>query len=183
MTSQWVKEIELSKEVKLIDFSLSDKFTHVANVLLTTSQAVKTCIFFDSVIEKKDWENKTSQWIYMFTVDDYIVKIGGTRSGLKGRVGSYLCGHHTTDRGKSGKCSVTNAYIYNTFEDLLKKNHSIKMLGYKIPDAKITMSVWDTDTVFSPQTYTVYETSALETYKIKCGHYPQLSDNSDPSHR
>ena len=57
------------------------------------------------------------------------------------------------------------------------------MFGYKIPDVKITMSVWDTDAIFSPQTYTIYETSALETYKTKCGHYPQLSDNSDPSHR
>jgi len=179
----WIKKIDLSKELKLVDFSLSSKFIHVADVLLTTTEPVKTCILFSSVIEKKEWENKTSQWIYMFTVDDHIVKIGGTRSGLKGRVGSYLCGHHTTDRGKSGKCSVTNAYIYNTFEHLLKENHSIKMLGYKIPDVKITMSVWDTDTVFSPQTYTIYETSALETYKTNCGHYPQLSDNSDPSHR
>jgi hypothetical protein len=183
MTSIWVKNVDLSKELKLADFSLSNNFVHVANVDLLLDPSATSCISFNSVIEKKEWENKTSQWIYMFTVDDHIVKIGGTRVGLKGRVTSYLCGHHTIDRGKSGKCSVTNAYIYNTFEHLLKKGHSIKMLGYKIPDVKISMSVWETDTVFSPQTYTLYETSALKKYTVECGRKPQLSVNSDPSHR
>lgn len=60
------------------------------------------------------------EWIYIFTINDHIVKIEGTRTCLKDRCISYLCGHHTTDRGKSGKCSGTNAYIYNTFYFYLK---------------------------------------------------------------
>jgi hypothetical protein len=183
MTSKWVKNIDLSKELRVENFSLSNKFVHVADVLLKDIEPITTCILFNSVLEKKEWENKTAQWIYMFVVNDKIVKIGGTRSGLKGRVSSYLCGHHTEDRGKSGKCSVTNAYIYNTFEHLLKEGSIIKMLGYKIPDTKVTMDIWGNNVVFSPQTYTVFETSALEKYKLECGTYPQLSDNSDPSHR
>jgi len=135
------------------------------------------------MIEASLWKDQASQWIYIFTVNEKIVKIGGTRSGLKGRAGSYLCGHHTTHRGKSGKCSVTNAYIYNTFEDCLKNNNTVKMYGFRIPDIKVEMSVWNKNITFSPQTYTVFETTALEQYKIECGNYPQLSDNSDPSHR
>ena len=53
-------------------------------------------------------------------MNDYIIKIGGTRTGLKERCGSYLCGHHVEERDKSGDCSKTNAYIYNTFEFYLR---------------------------------------------------------------
>jgi hypothetical protein len=57
------------------------------------------------------------------------------------------------------------------------------MYGFNIPDIKVTMTVWGADSTFSPQTYTIFETNALETYKEKYGSYPTLSDNSDPSHR
>jgi len=180
--SVWVKILDLSKELSIDTFSLFEKFKHVANIVLTPSSA-KTCILFDPIIDHNEWKNKTSQWIYIFTINEKIVKIGGTRSGLKGRSVSYMCGHHTTDRGKSGKCSVTNAYIYNTFEFYLRNDNSVKMYAFKIPDMKIEMPVWGKNVTFSPQTYTVFETSALEQYKIECGSYPQLSDNSDPSHR
>jgi hypothetical protein len=53
-------------------------------------------------------------------MNGYIIKIGGTRTGLKERCGSYLCGHHIEERDKSGDCSKTNAYIYNTFEFYLR---------------------------------------------------------------
>ena len=33
---------------------------------------------------------------------------------------SYLCGQHVLERGKSGDCSKTNAYIYNSFVFYLK---------------------------------------------------------------
>ena len=59
-----------------------------------------------------------------------IVKIGGTRTGLKGRVSSYLCGHHIEERGKSGDCSKTNGFIYNTMEFYLNLGCKIKMYGY-----------------------------------------------------
>ena len=58
--------------------------------------------------------------IYIFTINNYIVKIGGTRNGLKDRTNSYLCGHYILERGKSGKCSITNAFIYNTFDFYLQ---------------------------------------------------------------
>jgi hypothetical protein len=182
--SKWIKVLDLSKELSIDAFSLFKNFRHVADVILTPETvSAKTCILFEPAIEVLDWKDQTSQWIYVFTINEKIVKIGGTRSGLKGRAASYLCGHHTTDRGKSGKCSVTNAYLYNTFEDSLKQGNIIKMYGFKIPDVKVEMSVWEKNITFSPQTYTVFETTALEQYKLECGKYPQLSDNSDPSHR
>lgn len=182
MSSTWVKNINFQSE-NATEFPLFSKFKHVADIVLTPEELrKKTIIMFKPIIPDTEWK-ELAQWIYIFTIDDKIVKIGGTRAGLKGRVDSYLCGHHTTDRGKSGKCSVTNAYIYNTFEHYLKEGLTIKMHGFKIPDIKVSMSVWDKECIFSPQTYTIFETNALEIYKQKYGVYPQLSDNSDPSHR
>ena len=92
----------------------------------------KTEIMFKPVIEKSKWNSK-AEWIYIFLMDNKIIKIGGTRTGLSGRCGSYLCGQHVPERGKSGDCSKTNAYIYNSFVFYLKNNYKIEMYGYELP--------------------------------------------------
>jgi len=181
--STWIKIIDIAKELKLDAFPLSPNFKHVCNVIRTPDGVKrKTVITFEPVIDSKEW-NDSSQWIYIITINLFIVKIGGTRTGLKDRTGSYLCGHHTADRGKSGKCSVTNAYIYNTLDHYVEKGHSVQMYAFKIPQPVITLSIWGNDTTIVPQVYTAYETGALEEYKKVLGRYPALSDNSDPSQR
>lgn len=181
--STWIKQVETAKELKLCDFVLAANFKHVANIIRTPEGVRrKTVITFDPVVLSGEWDDG-GQWIYMFTIDGFIVKIGGTRTGLKDRTGSYLCGHHTIDRGKSGKCSVTNAYLYNTLDYYVEKGCVVQMHGFKIPQSVVTISVWGKDTEVVPQVYTAYETGALEAYKKAIGHYPALSDNSDPSQR
>jgi hypothetical protein len=179
----WIKIIDTEKELKLCDFTLSSNFKHVANVIRTPPEARRnTVITFNPIVPKNEW-NDGGQWIYIFTIDGFVVKIGGTRTGLKDRTGSYLCGHHTIDRGGSGKCSVTNAYIYNTFDHYVERGCDIQMHGFKIPQSTIMIPVWGKDTEVVPQVYTAYETGALEAYKNAIGHYPALSDNSDPTQR
>jgi hypothetical protein len=94
-----------------------------------------------------------------------------------------MCGHYTDDRGKSGKCSVTNAYVYNTFDYYIRNGHVVEMWGYEIPAVEVTVAVWGVEKNIRAQVYTAYETGALDSYSREAGHYPVLSDNSDPSVR
>lgn len=183
---KWIKVLPLDKELSMEGFSLFPKFKHVADVIETSKSSApkkQTVIHFEPTISKDEWTSKNFQWIYMFVVDGKIVKIGGSRTGLAGRAGSYLCGHHVQERGKSGDCSKTNGYIYNTFDHYLRNGSVVKMYAFQIPDIKVNVDVWGKTLEISPQVYTAYETSALESYKAEAGHYPCLSDNSDPAHR
>ena len=180
--SAWVKNLSLDKELRLSEFSLHEKFKHVANIVEDTVESRQTVIRFDPVIPASEWARNT-EWIYIFTIDDRIVKIGGTRDSLKGRAGSYLCGHHIPERGKSRDCSKTNGFVYNTFDDYIRNGHTIQMWGCEIPAVEATVDIWGTQKTIRTQVYTAYETHALETYRKETGHYPELSDNSDPTHR
>lgn len=183
MTSIWIKNIDLSLEIPLEAFQLATEFIHVANVIRSPKGVKRsTVITFEPVITKKEWAAH-EQWIYILTIGGKIVKIGGTRTGLKDRTGSYLCGHHTADRGKSGKCSVTNAHVYNTLDNYIELGYVVEMYAYKIPRRTVTLSIWGRDTIVDPQVYTAYETGALKKYSSVTGHYPALSDNCDPTQR
>ena len=181
-TSIWTKVINLDKELLLENFSLSAKFGHVANIVANASPSRQTVIEFSPTVADAVWKQKT-EWIYIFTIDKRVVKIGGTRDGLYGRQSSYMCGHHTSDRGKSGKCSVTNAHLYNTFDHYIRAGHVVEMWACEIPAVEATVDIWGTMTKIRTQAYTAYETGAMDAYSREAGHYPPLSDNSDPSHR
>ncbi len=181
--SEWVKNIDIMKELEFHEFSLHNQFILVANIIQTpNSVSRQTVITFEPVISEKDW-NERSQWIYILTIDNRIVKIGGTRTGLKERTVSYLCGHHTIDRGGSGKCSVTNAYLYNTLDYYIKNGHDVKMYGSRIPSTPVHVDIWGEKVVVEAQIYNAFESRAINIYHTETGHNPQLSNNSDPNHR
>jgi hypothetical protein len=98
-------------------------------------------IKFNPIISSEDF-NKKTEWLYLLVINNRIVKIGGTRTGLKGRVSSYLCGHHIEERGKSGDCSKTNGFIYNTFEFYLSLGCKIEMYGYELPKTEFTIEIF-----------------------------------------
>jgi len=179
----WTKIIDLGKELRLEDFPLHTHFQHVADIVTDVSTTRQTVIEFRPVIPKDLWKKETTEWIYIFTIDGRIVKIGGTRTGLAGRASSYLCGHHIKERGKSRDCSKTNGFIYNTFDHYLRKGHTIQMWAHELAPAIVTVDIWGTSKAVQAQVYTAYETTALQAYTAAAGHYPALSDNSDPSHR
>ena len=101
---KWIKGIPLEKTAPLAEYPQASHFKRVASIELDAKSHVK----FMPCIEKEEYDRKT-EWIYLLVVNDRIVKIGGTRDGLRGRTSSYCCGIHVVENGKSGKASVTNS--------------------------------------------------------------------------
>jgi hypothetical protein len=185
---KWIKLIPYSKTYEFDSYKRNEKFIHVANIELDNELNIKgtkkrnTLIRFVPQIELSLY-NEESEWIYIFLVNDRIVKIGGTRTGLKGRASSYLCGHHIEERGKSGDCSKTNGYIYNTFYFYLLNNANIKMYAFQIPVVKQVYNILDRECEIKLQTYHAYESIYIEDFKQLYGEIPFLCDNSDPNYQ
>lgn len=178
----WVKLQPENKVFKLENYNNKNYFLPVANVVLDDElkNGIKkrnTFIKFDSLIPNKEFDDKETEWLYLFTINDNIVKIGGTRNGLRARCGSYLCGHHIRERGKSGDCSKTNGYVYNTFVFYLENGYNIKMYGYKLPRVSNKVEILGNEVEIVSQTYHIYESKFLLEFKKKYSTFPYLSDN------
>jgi len=192
LIKKWIKLIPTNKTILLEDYNRSDHFVPIADIVLDSelfASGVKqgnkkrnTLIQFVPRISSEAF-NKKTEWLYLLVINDRIVKIGGTRTGLKGRVSSYLCGHHIEERGKSGDCSKTNGFIYNTFEFYLSLGCKIEMYGYELPKTEITIEIFGKETKITAQTYHAYESTFLEDYKKNYNEYPILSDNCDPDYK
>jgi len=157
------------------EFSHSNSFAHVANITIDQSVKRQTLIEFVSVDDDK-W-NDAGNWIYIFTVNDFIVKIGGTKNGLKQRTMSYLCGHHTR---KSNACSITNGMIYNTFLAYLQEGSKIKMYGMRCPVVSTTIVVFGEEHTVEAQIFDVYESILIRKYTVEHGTPPVFSSRADP---
>jgi dimeric dUTPase (all-alpha-NTP-PPase superfamily) len=185
---KWIKTIPIEKTILFEEYTQREYFTHVANIVSDNelnALGVKkrnTVIQFIPTIPSKKFSQKT-EWLYLIVINGRIVKIGGTRTGLKGRVSSYLCGHHIPERKKSGDCSKTNGYIYNTLDFYLELGCHIEMYGYELPRIEFTVSILEKDVNVVAQTYHAYESTFLEDYKDTYGDYPVLSDNADPDYK
>ena len=192
LTKKWIKLIPTDKTIPFEDYNRKEYFTPIADIVLDVELATSgknqgnkkrnTLIQFIPTISSEEF-NKKNEWLYLLVINDMIVKIGGTRTGLKGRVASYLCGHHIEERGKSGDCSKTNGFIYNTFEFYLNLGCKIQMYGYELPKTEITVEIFGKETKITAQTYHAYESKCLEDYKKNYNEYPILSDNCDPSYK
>jgi hypothetical protein len=179
---RWIKKISKDEPVFFANYSRKDSFHLVANVEQDKNTKRNTVIRFETVISKEELESK-SEWLYLITINDIIVKIGGTRTGLKGRFSSYITGHHTKERGKTGDCSKTNAFIYNTLDFYIQLGYEVKVYGYKIPKVALVIDVLGENVEISPQTYHIYESKFLEDYRKTYKKYPQLSSNCDPEYK
>jgi hypothetical protein len=192
LIKKWVKLIPRDKTIPVEEFKERANFIHLANVVKDDEVFVSgerqgkkkrnTLIELKSVVDGSLLEQK-SEWLYMIVLNDRITKIGGTRDGIKGRFGSYLCGHHIEERGKSGKASETNKYIYNTLHFYLEMGCDIKLFGYKLPEEEITRSVFGRDVKIRVQTYHSYESILIDEFRKQCGFIPFLCDNSDPDYK
>jgi hypothetical protein len=192
LIKKWIKLIPIKKTIPFEEYNRKEYFIPIADIVLDnefftteTKQGQKkrnTLIQFIPKISNEEF-NKKNEWLYLLIINGRIVKIGGTRTGLKGRVVSYLCGHHIEERGKSGDCSKTNGFIYNTFEFYLQLGCKIEMYGYKLPKTQITIEIFEKKTNITAQTYHAYESTFLEDYKKIYNEYPILSDNCDPDYK
>lgn len=189
---KWIKELPLKETIHINDYNNKELFKLVANVVLDNEEYTvgknkgakkrNTLIKFEPCIPDEEFNCK-SEWLYIISVNDRVVKIGGTRTGLAGRVGSYLCGHHVQERGKSGDCSKTNGYIYNTLEFYLRHGSSVKMYGYELPKTTLSIEILNKPVTIIAQTYHAYESRFMEDFKSTYGYYPVLCDNSDPDYK
>ena len=165
--SKWVKEINDSLKLKFDDFSLYKNFTKIGNFELTNDKRLLWSLVCEN--DKQDIYSRYQNGIYVITFNDYIVKIGGTKVGMAGRISSYCCGHCIPERKKKngehypGKMSVTNAYIYNPIEDI-----------------EVKKIIFGEEQTFKVQCYDEYEKIALNKYKEQVGEFPILSYNSHP---
>lgn len=192
LLKKWIKLIPTDKTILLDEYNRKEHFIPIADIVLDSEEFTSgkkqgnkkrnTLIQFIPTISNEAFTKK-NEWLYLLVINGRIVKIGGTRTGLKGRVASYLCGHHIEERGKSGDCSKTNGFIYNTFEFYLKLGCKIQMYGYELPKTEITIEIFGKETKITAQTYHAYESTFLEDYKKKYNEYPILSDNCDPDYK
>lgn len=187
LQSNWIKRITRNKTIDIKDYNRREYFIPVASVVLDNEtykngrKKRNTAIRFVPKLNTTDFKEKV-EWLYLFTIDDRIVKIGGTRAGLQSRCASYLTGHHTRDRQKSGDCSKTNAFIYNTFEYYLQNGCTIEMFGYKLPRRTFSIKIFEQDRLLRAQTYHMYESVFIQDYTKVYGFRPILSDNCDPEY-
>lgn len=189
---KWIKLIPTDNTISFDKYKRKNHFIHVANIVLdndvfTTGKKRgqrmrNTLIQFISTISHIDFTKK-KEWLYIFTINGIIVKIGGTRSGIKGRTISYLCGHHIRERGKSGDCSKTNGFIYNTLLFYLQQGCKIQMYGYELPVKEITINVFDEEMKIPAQTYNIYESIFINDFIKEYCCKPYLCENSDPDYR
>lgn len=192
LLKKWIKLIPTDKTILLDEYNRKEHFIPIADIVLDSEEFTcgkkqgnkkrNTLIQFIPTISNEAFTKK-NEWLYLLVINGRIVKIGGTRTGLKGRISSYLCGHHIEERGKSGDCSKTNGFIYNTFEFYLKLGCKIQMYGYELPKTEITIEIFGKETKITAQTYHAYESTFLEDYKKKYNEYPILSDNCDPDYK
>lgn len=189
---KWIKLISTDKTIPFDEYNRKGNFIPIADIVLDNelftsgkkqgNKKRNTLIQFVPTISADEF-NKKNEWLYLLVINGMIVKIGGTRTGLKGRVSSYLCGHHIEERGKSGDCSKTNGFIYNTFEFYLSLGCKIQMYGYELPKTEIIIEIFGKETKITAQTYHAYESTFLEDYKKNYNEYPILSDNCDPEYK
>ena len=188
---KYIKIIPQDKTIVFETLPQKSHFSHIADIVLDTeisnsgkSKGKKkrgTLIKLDNF--NKELIDKKKEWLYIIVVNNRIVKIGGTRSGIKDRFGSYLCGHHITERNKSGKASETNKYVYNTIYFYLGLDCNIKLYGYELPVEEITRNVFGKETKIRVQTYHSYESVLIDEFKKQNGFIPFLCDNSDPDYK
>ena len=189
---RFIKIIPLEKTIALTDYNKKDDFALVANIVLDNeihssgkkegTKKRQTGIQFVPTIPIKDFK-EDCEYLYIFTVNGQIVKIGGTRTGLFGRTQSYLCGHHITERGNSGDCSKTNGFIYNTFEFYLKLGCKIEMYGLKIPNMFVESTLFGETHQVRSFVFNFWEAKAIEEFNRDYHFFPFLSDNCDPRYR
>ena len=183
--TRWVKILEGYLKLNIKEFPIASNFIPLGEFKLSMNK--RTLWNLEVPGHLVDMYTRYQNGVYIMTYNNYIIKIGGTKVGMHGRITSYLCGHCIPERKKRngeyypGKMSVTNAYIYNTIYQYLQEGRGqFHLYFYPIEDIEVTKDVFGQQCVFKVQSYDEYEKVALLKYKEIVGEFPILSDNSHP---
>lgn len=177
----------LPEESLLItEFSLRKYFLNIGEFVLTKSE--RLLWEFNVKEEYKELYNRRHNFVYIILYDNKIIKIGGSKVSIKGRIMSYKCGHCIKERvnvkgtNYPGKMSITNACVYNTIAYYLihNRNKKFELLVYSIPDIICRMKVFGEEQEIHIQHYDSFEKKALDCYHAVTKTYPILCKNSHP---
>ena len=168
-------------------------FAFRGNIHLDPSPRRQTTLYvtdFPAETGVTEWKREGTEHIYAIVRNGRIMKLGGTRTGMKQRWSSYLCGHCVPQRLKRrtqqpfpGKMSVTNAHLYHTIENDLLAGGEWCFWSWKLPTVTVSVDILGVPTEVIAQTYHAYESRCMANFHALTGHIPQLCDNSDPSYR
>lgn len=174
--------------IENFNLSCAGVFSRYANITLDSNPKRGTTIMTTPV--SSDIWKQNGEYIYIIVKDGVVMKIGGTRTSMSERWGSYLCGHCVPQRNKKngepypGKMSVTNAHLYHTIEhDLLENEGKWEFWCWKLPVSIVQVDIMGVPTEIVAQTFHAYESRCMEKFREITGHIPQLCDNADPSYR
>ena len=179
---EWSRNIDPARLLSMAEYNkqCGNVFVKAAEILLDNSSERQTVIQVNPT--DATW-NEHKEKIYTIVKNGKVVKIGGTRNGMKHRFTSYLCGHHVTERGKSGKMSVTNAHLYHSIEkDLLDMESKWEFYTWELPITTIQVTILGENTKIAAQTYHAYESRCIEKYKNMTGNIPIFCHNCDPDY-
>jgi len=187
--NKWSKPL-VSESLTINDYcskSIGNQFVKVADIVLDDSTTRRTTVQAIP-IDEKYWK-ESAEHIYIITRNNEIMKIGGTRTGMKARWGSYLCGFCVAERMNKhgvpnpGKMSVTNAHLYHTIENDLLEGNKWEFYSWKLPNTVVEVEILGQMVQVIAQTYHAYESKCIENFKNITGHIPQLCDNADPTYK
>lgn len=170
-----------TKLVHITDYEHRHLFRKVADIVPDHGNGVRD---IKPIPMNKNEFDLEREWVYLILVQGYIVKIGGTRTGMSRRWNSYACGQYCTERGNSGKCSETNANVFNTLcAFILQRGWRVELYGMPLERVIHTLSVLDQEVKAPVQTYHIYESKFLGRFESKYKCMPYLSSNSNPNYR
>lgn len=186
--TKWRKELR-EEDIEIVHFNTltNEVFKKSADIVLDDSDKRKTVI---NVVptDNTSWKAEREA-LYIISRNGKVMKIGGTRTGMKKRWNSYKCGHCVPERCMKngapypGKMSVTNAHLYHTIEDDLLKGNHWEFWTWWLPTVKVTVDIMGSPREVIAQTYHAYESCCMELFRKESGDIPQLCDNADPNYR
>ena len=187
--NKWSKPL-VSESLTINDYcskSIGNQFVKVADIVLDDSTTRRTTV--QAIPVDENYWKESAEHIYVITRNNEIMKIGGTRTGMKARWGSYLCGFCVAERMNKhgvpnpGKMSVTNAHLYHTIENDLLEGNKWEFYSWKLPNTVVEVEILGQMVQVIAQTYHAYESKCIENFKNITGHIPQLCDNADPTYK
>lgn len=171
--------LDPSKMITMDDYIRRKDFELLGSIIINTPEKMKTSyIKFVPQETELNYQSyhKYHQNLYLFTVGNQIVKIGGTKLSLAERFRGYQCGDDKCGRSQSN----TNQKIHNTFYFYLLLGCPINFYGKSLKSTTYHTQILDYDILVNTQVYHIFESVYIGDFKMTYGEYPPLSQVSDP---
>ncbi len=117
-------EEDLKNENRFSEFEYKEYFDYICDLVPNVE---KEKIEIENVVD--EYNITTPGLVYVFVIEDKILKIGHTITPMKKRVASYNCGK--TEYRINGTCSTTNWFI---LQSILKINKTVNVYAYFTPN-------------------------------------------------